>query len=378
MKKLLDSLSVAGKHLSVLDKFFRGNYPTYAEISRKLESVPLYDELRKEIYAGGKKGGKYGYGRQMILGDLLQYILTGRGYYFSVRGDEQREAFVSMIMYVCNLILLMEDTSVDTRLRNKMLDTLESKMGTDFFEDKYQQQRFAELRNYKGKIIPGRYGEGQSHESCYDSMLPKRVGAVPELLVYAHFVRKNFGYLVSLLHSQRILGNQSFIVPPDYLLLRSKGEIFGIEVGTGKEEQMSSFSLVTSIPVFSVNIGDRNQPQPYRCGRCSEWILYCDEVIKICSNNEEPEQGYFDCSQCSLYKDINVAKKNCEYIVYHGEAYHKTGRYAGKMKELRYHYNCVKNESEVKEILEEADAPMLIAPIPWVNGLHSLKEDIID
>ena len=88
-----------------------------------------------------------------------------------------------MIMYVCNLILLMEDTSVDTRLRNKMLDTLESKMGVDFFEDKYQQKRFAELRNYKGKIIPGRYGEGQSHESCYDSMLPKRVGAVPELLV---------------------------------------------------------------------------------------------------------------------------------------------------------------------------------------------------
>ena len=77
----------------------------------------------------------------------------------------------------------------------------------------------------------------------------------------------------------------------------------------------------------------------------------------------------------SLYKDIDDAKKNCTYLVYHGEAYHKTGRYAGKMKELRYHYNCVKNEPEVKQILIEADEPMLIAPVPNVYGLHGLTED---
>lgn len=376
MKKLLYSLNRATKHLSVLDTFFRQNYPAYADVSKKLGKLPLYDELRKEIYAGGKKGGKYSYGRHMILGDLLQYILTGRGYYFSVRGDEQRQAFVSTILYVCNLILLMEDTSVDTKLRNEMLDALERRIGPDFFEDDYQKRRYKDLRNYRGKIIPGKYGEGQSYENCFDSMLPKRVGAVPELLVYAYFLRKSLGYLISLLHSQRILGNETFVVPPDYLLLRSKGEIFGIEVGAGKEEQMSSFSLVTSIPVFAVGIGDRNQPQPYRCGRCYKWILYCDEVIRLCSISEEPAEDYIDCSKCSLYEDIDYAKSSCGYMVYHGEAYHKTGRYAGKMKELRYHYNCVKNETQVKGILKETDTPMLTAPIPTVYGLYGLKEEL--
>ena len=47
------------------------------------------------------------------------------------------------------------------------------------------------------------------------------------------------------------------------------------------------------------------------------------------------------------------------------------------MKELRYHYNCVRKEPEVKKILKEADTPMLIAPVPWISGLGGLKEDLV-
>jgi hypothetical protein len=375
MKKLIDSLSIASKHLSILDDVFMANYPLYAETSKKLHSLPLYDELRKEIYVGGKRSrGKREkrYGRQMILGDLLQYIFTGRGYYFAVKGVEQREAFISIIMYVCNLLLLMEDVSADVNLRRIMMKALRDDIGAPFFEEKSQKEQFEQLSQYQGLIIPG---EGRHYENCLDSMLPKRVGAVPELLVYAYFIRKYYGYLLSLLHSQRILGNQSDIVPPDFLLLRSKGQIFGIEVGAGKEAQMSSFSLVTSIPVFSVGIGNSIQPQPYRCGRCYKWIIYCDEVIRLCSKNKEPNQSYVDCNKCSLYKDIKGAINNCPFIVYYGEAYHSTGRYAGKMKKLRYHYNCVKNEPEVKKILENMDNTKLIAPIPRVYGLRRLTEE---
>ena len=70
MKKLLDSLSVARKHLSALDRVFRTHHQPYANNTTKLERLPLYDKLRKEVYAGGKKRGTYGYARQMILGDL--------------------------------------------------------------------------------------------------------------------------------------------------------------------------------------------------------------------------------------------------------------------------------------------------------------------
>lgn len=116
------SRPILNNELSILDNVFQQNYPPYKEISKKLSAIALYDELRKEIYAGGKKKGKNGYGRQMILGDLFQYIFMGRGYYFAVRGEEQEQAFISIIMHICNQLILMKDVSVDIGLRNQMLD----------------------------------------------------------------------------------------------------------------------------------------------------------------------------------------------------------------------------------------------------------------
>lgn len=370
MKKLIRNLAVAAQHISILDNVFRKNYAPYTVASKKLESVPLYDELRKEIYAGGKKRGVYGYGRQMILGDLIQYIFTGRGYYFAVRGKEQRESFISMILYVCNLLILMEDISVEVKLRNTMLDMLKKKIGSDFFEDNEQENSFKALRAYKGLITPEK---GEEYDNIIDSMLPKRVGVIPELLVYIFLTRKNYGYVVPLLHSQRLLGNQGYIVPPDFLLLRAKGEIFGIEVGRGKEQQMGSFSTITSIPVFTTGIGSFDQPQPYRCGKCLRWIIYCDEVVSLCSRNEDPEGEYVDCNNCSIYKgNMDEALSKCPYVVYHGRALD----YYGRMKELRYHYNCVRNDPEVSKVLKRARKPKRIAPLPWVSGLEYLTKEV--
>ena len=190
MKVLLDSLSVATQHISVLDDVFRKHYPPYAMATTKLEGLPLYDELRREIYAGGKRRGAYGYGRQMILGDLLQYIFTGRGYYFAVRGDRQRETFMSAIFHACNLLILMEDISVEVNLRNAMLDKLRKEIGATLFEDLEQLASFEQLRDYDGLITPE---EGREYDDIVDSMLPKRVGVVPELLVYVFLSRKNYG-----------------------------------------------------------------------------------------------------------------------------------------------------------------------------------------
>ena len=368
MKKLLDSLSVAGKHLSVLDQVFRTHYQPYANNTAKLERLPLYDELRKEVYAGGKKRGTYGYARQMILCDLLQYVFTGRGYYFAVRGQEEKETFISVLLYICNLLILMEDVSVEIELRNTLLDTLKQKIGSVFFEDVDQELAYDELRGYDGFITPN---EGGEYDDFLDSILPKRVGAVPELLVYTYLIRKNYGYVVPLLHSQRLIGNQGYIVPPDFLLLRSKGEIFGIEVGRGKEQQMGSFSTVTSIPVFTSGVGSFDQPQPFRCGKCLKWIVYCDEVIRLCSRNEEPDVEYVDCHQCSLYDNYESALENCPNIVYHGRALDHYGR----VKSLRYHYDCVRNDPEVTTVLQRARTPKLLAPIPWVSGIDYLPKE---
>ena len=167
MKKILERQSLATKHLSILDEVLRNNDPSYRDISLKLNNVPLYDDFLREIYAGGKRRGKYG--RQMILGDLLQYILTGRGYYFAIKGTNEMKSFIKIIMYIANLLILMENISVDVYLRNKVLDALINKIGENFFENDIEKEAFKKLRTYKGKIVGN---EGKEHENFFDSILP--------------------------------------------------------------------------------------------------------------------------------------------------------------------------------------------------------------
>jgi len=365
MRELLDRLIISGKHLKILDKAFRTNYKPYNETAKKLGRVTLFRDFLKEIYVGGKKRGKHGFGRQMILGDLLEYILTGRGYYFAVRGKEFTESFVKIIMHVCNLLILMEDSSVDVGLRHAVIAALESKLGKKFTENDEQESALQELKKFKGKFLPGVRGP---HENFFDSIFPKRVGCVPELLVYAYLIRKNYGYVVPLLTSQRLLGNKSYIIPPDFLLLRSKGETFGLEVGTHKERQITSFSTVTSIPVFTVGVGSPEQPQPYRCGKCQKWIIYCDKVIDVCAKNKDkPSQEYLDCSECKKLS-------SCPFVVYYGKAHD----HSGKERTLRYHYDCVKGDTLVKKAIKSKryKRPRLIAPLPWVSGLEFIQKEV--
>jgi hypothetical protein len=69
-------------------------YQPYRLISEKLEDISLFTKFLREIYAGGKGGrGAESYGRQMILGDLIQYALVGRGCYFAVKGKQEFEDY---------------------------------------------------------------------------------------------------------------------------------------------------------------------------------------------------------------------------------------------------------------------------------------------
>jgi len=260
----------------------------------------------------------------------------------------------------------MEDISVDVELRNKILESLKQGIGDQLFETEKDQELFNSLKRYEGRIVRE---EGKTYEDLFDSILPKRVGGVSELLVYAYLIRKKYGYVVPLLQAQRLLGNRGkYIIPPDFLLLRSKGEIFGIEVGPGKERQIASFSTVTSIPVFTVTVGSFEQPQPYRCGKCLRWIIYCDKVIEICADNRDDDRKYLECERCPLFND-----GKCPFIVYYGPAHD----YKGQKRTLRYHYSCVKNDPLVKKELASSRPrkSKLIAPIPWVSGLEHIKEE---
>jgi len=360
MKKLLHRLDLSVKHLQTLDNVLQSKYEEYRNFAHKIESLPHYQELLKEVYTGGR-------GRQMILGDLLEYILTGRAYYFATKGEDYMKTFVKMLMYLCNLLLVMENISVLSRLRKDLLMALENSIGKQLlFEKNQDQNKFEELKKYEGFIIPADK-MGKDYERVFDTLLPKRVGIVPELLVYSYFIRKNYGYIIPLLTHQRILGMKSSIIAPDFLLLRRKGEVVGLEVGAGptrkaefkKQRQLAEFSSATSIPVIVVGIGSPEQPQPYRCGKCKMWITYCEKAIELCSENmDRPGQDHIDCSNCER-RDF------CENKVYYGPA----RDYFGKTKVLRYHYRCVQDE------IKEEDAG-LIGLVPAVYGIEKLVEEI--
>jgi len=377
MKEIIRRLDLSVRHINIIDSILQQHEEEYRQFAHKLESIPTYNDFLKEIYVGGK-------GRQMILGDLIEYILTGRAYYFATKNEQYMKDFVRILMNVCNLLLLMENISVEPSLRKRVLEALEREIGEELFEGKEVKEKYVRLKEYDGLIIPAEK-LGGGYEDVFDSILPKRVGIVPELLVYCYFIRKNYGYIIPLLTHQRLLGKGMSLYAPDFLLLRRKGEVIGLEVGAGptrgidftKQRQISEFSSASSIPVLIVGIGSPEQPQPYRCGKCKKWILYCEEAIELCADNKDTrDKDYISCIECKKYKsrllkETKEGEIECPDIVYYGKAHD----YYGEQKELRYHYHCVRDDELVQITLERAKRPRLIGLIPTVYGIEELKEE---
>ena len=93
MEKLLNKLALSVKHLKCLDEVFRTESTLYKQIEKQMEQN-IGDNLEiisKELYAGGKYRG--GLNRQMILGDVIEYVFTGRAYYFAAKSDENFRIF---------------------------------------------------------------------------------------------------------------------------------------------------------------------------------------------------------------------------------------------------------------------------------------------
>ena len=85
MDIFLDALKKSVEHLEIIDEVFsqekHPNQKVYLEIKErilKLNSIDPDIEFTDSLYVGGKSGsGLTGYGRQMILSDIIQYIFFG-------------------------------------------------------------------------------------------------------------------------------------------------------------------------------------------------------------------------------------------------------------------------------------------------------------
>jgi len=358
MHELADRLRRSARHLSLVDTIASETYGEYARMREKLVAIPGYKKLARQLYYGQER-------RQMMLGDILLYILTGRGFWVAVEDVEGFRQFVRILLYTANLLLIQETLlSARPAERRRFLARLRSAKIGRFFASEKERREYEELMAFRGRIT---VREPRSLYKVMDSVLPRTPGMVLELIVYVQLLVKRLGYSVPLLVLQRLFRGQETLAPPDYLLLRPEGNVFGIEVGNGigqfsltqgKVDQINRFTQDTSIPVITATV-----PHLYRCAACDGWITFCDSVIERTAVGDIPSESMsaLDCPQ--------HGPNPCENAVYYG-------RLAANGKRLRYHYSHLTRNRYVQQVLrnEEVRRRKLLHYFPYVNGLERLSE----
>jgi len=374
MKGVLRRLNLSAKHLILLDEFLAEKDDEYRRIEEKLEQMGEdYIDLCRELYFGGvkTKGNPPLGSRQMILSDIFQYIITNRGYYLAARDANYKRKFVKIVMHLVNQWLIMDcfgpREAVDKR--NELMIKLKSEIGDrNFFEscDSYHIERFKETLKYTSDLIPNPPNPQPPNSRIlnnYDSLFPKIRGGPIEILVYLYLLQRRLGFVVSLLTQQRLISGDRVITPPDILLLRSKGEVIGLEIGRGKERQSADFSLVTGIPTFSIDLVEK---QPFRCDACGRWIIYCDRVIELYSEKGVPKNHNYViyCIDCPYFNEGKCPDIMC-YI-------ESTNRY-GVTRKARYHFRCL--DSITRRKVLSSNPRSLVAYYPLVEGLEKFPEE---
>jgi len=374
MKEIFKSIGNSLKHLESLHAVF--SKPDNYELKDKSFTYEIYKENDKELKVLFKKIDIYSelYGedsRQMILADLYEYILLGRGYY-SLKNTEQKESFIAAMLHLVNILMCYEAITVSDKLRIKVLEELSKKIPSIKNEAKYNS-----LLKFKGKIgIPDSEADSELNK-YFDKMLPKTAGGLwHELLVYIFLLRNNIGYIIPLLLTQRFIGLEKNIVPPDFLIITHDKNIYGIEVGIKKEIQSGSFALQTNIPTATLDtINSRNSD---RCPACSKWIQFCPYVIKSYADfSKEINNIQIRCiDECSLYSKTEILNGVCKYTKYsRNRAATKEYTHHDYADGYHYHYCCVLEgvTSEMKrKIIEAQDTTAIKTHFPYYSGLEEL------
>ncbi|MGR3311042.1 MAG: hypothetical protein ACUZ77_09720 [Candidatus Brocadiales bacterium] len=383
MKLLLEKLGISVSHLKCLDEVFSEHHDEYQRIDGILNSEefkPIYEEISRELYAGGKTASNshIKLNRQMILGDIIEYIFSGRAYYYAAKSKDNLKNFYKLIFYSVNQILLYDTITVNPQIRKLYIEKLETKINNALLYEKKGDQEIANaIKESDVKIWQNEWTT--AIDDFIDSILPKTLGAPKELIVFAEFIRLQIGIIVPLLLIQRIFGNKNPIAPPDFLILKGNKEVYGIEVGYKKELQSKEFSIRTSIPTFAVDLKNNMHN---RCPKCGENILYCDVVIENYSNGtlsdkmiERNEHRRVFCNECP-----NFDNGNCKFSNYYGRVEgvnfnnHPLVSNAGR----HYHTNCVKDDTYLyrkKPInILENHREDYFAQIPEIDGIENLIE----
>jgi hypothetical protein len=265
-----------------------------------------------------------------------------------------------------------ESITVNSNLRGRYIEELIKSVPSVGNEVLMQ-----ELMGYNGPIGIPNSGAPKPLEKYFDKLLPKTAGGLwHEMLVFIFLLRKDYGYVVPLLLSQRLYSLKAHLVPPDFLILTHDKRLYGIEVGMKKEIQSGSFSLRTAIPTATLDtINSRNSD---RCPKCKKWILFCPYVIsKYSDMNAKLEETEVNClSKCTVYTREQILNGECKYTKY-SRKYAKTlvHTHHDFADGLHYHYHCVLSsvDDSMHALLKAGeDVHSLKTHFPYYSGLEGL------
>jgi hypothetical protein len=378
MNQFFEKLELSVKHLKALNDFFANseNYQIPEEqddlniyqsnltaLVNDFSGINVFDQLYNQKE------------RQMILADLFEYILLGRGFYaIGTRRQNisNKQDFIKGILHFTNLLMCFESITVNTARRNLLLDFLAERINSIG-----EENGFRELRNYADEVGMPDSGESKAISSYFDKLLPKTAGGLwHELLVYIFVIRNNIGFILPLLLHQKIYSKDDHLVPPDFLILTKDKRVYGIEVGIKKEIQSGSFSLKTAIPTATIDtINSRNSD---RCPICKKWINFCPYVIeKFADFNSDISKVEVRClTECNKYTREDILTGTCKYSKYsRNRAATLEHTHHNYSDNKHYHYSCVlSNVSEEKknEIIGAQDTVAIKTHIPYYSGLEEL------
>ena len=182
MKRLLNRLKTSVEHLQVLDEVFYNHNSLYKSITDKLNTPPfdsVMEEIELQLYAGGKKmrGAGKKLMRQMILGDLMQYVFTGRAFYYGTFSEVHLKNFLKLILNTVNQLLIYDSITVDSYIRTLYIEELEYKIPIPILYEKTSDQLVAS--NLKGNAVRiGQPAWSTDIDLFVDSILPKTLGKI--------------------------------------------------------------------------------------------------------------------------------------------------------------------------------------------------------
>lgn len=411
---LLEKLGKSLKHLQIIDKVFaeeeHEDKELYLQIRGKLRQLNEQNQwlLSDELYIGGKKEARnpYDYGRQMILADIITYIIAGRGYFYATRSRECMATFIETILHLTNQLMIFDSLAVNVKLRNKVIADLENGIGKDFCKDDERLEENKALKEYKGaigmplkvftpgtkvlEIFPDKKEAHKRLDNGFDSLLPKEVGLWGELIVYAYLLRQKIGYVWPMLLTQELISgdyNNSLKVP-DYVIVpfnikepvkavevstEKKKTVIGIEVGSGKETQSTRFSNLTGITIAT----KANADNPKRCPICGKWLLFCPFVIERFSNQNILITNMSDpvkcMEECTLYTDKEAIRHgDCPYASVKGVKPKNHLMYL-KYAPTTYHFHlkCALKDPKARADIANNN---IVTYYPYITGLEEIED----